>query len=86
MMEQTALDLRNLSYHSLNLGEKQEQVYNAIEQYQPVTNRQLSNILRWPINSITGRVKELRDMGLVHKEGSAYDQVTERTVSTWRTK
>lgn len=85
-MEQTALDLRNLSYHSLNLGEKQEQVYNAIEQYQPVTNRQLSNILHWPINSITGRVKELRDMGLVYKEWSAYDQVTERTVSTWSTK
>jgi DNA-binding MarR family transcriptional regulator len=84
-MEQMALNLRNESYHAISdLAERQEQVYLAIEQYQPVTNRQLSNLLRLPINSITGRVKELRDMGFVCIAGKVEDKVTNRTVCLWR--
>jgi hypothetical protein len=49
----------------------------------PVTNRILSRTLRLPINCITGRVKELRSMGLVGWSGTVYDTVTRRHVSKW---
>lgn len=84
-MEQLSLQLRNQSYHRVKLGERQTDVLQAIEKYQPVSNRQLANILHWPINSVTGRVKELRDMGFVSNSGTAYDEMTQRTVCLWST-
>ena len=83
MMEQLSLALRNQSYGRVRLGERQNDVYEAILKYQPVSNRQLSNILHWPINSVTGRVKELREMGMVINSGTAFDEMTERTVCLW---
>ena len=82
-MEQLSLTLRNESYHAVKLGERQADVLSAIEKYQPVSNLQLANILNWPINSVTGRVKELREMGMVINSGTAFDEMTERTVCLW---
>lgn len=80
---------RNNSYHSLtDLPKRQKQVYEAILLHSypnGVTNRFLSRYLNLPINSITGRVKELRQKGLVEECGDIYDNTTGRTVTTFKT-
>jgi len=46
-------------------------VFAAIRESQPVTRQALSESTGWPINRITGRVRELLDTGLVEERGSA---------------
>lgn len=43
------------------IGHRQQQVLTAIEELQPCCNQEIANHLKWPINMVTGRVKELRD-------------------------
>ena len=43
-----------------DLGRKQQEVYMAFEEHGPCTNRQLAEIMNWPINTITPRCGELR--------------------------
>lgn len=47
------------------------------------TNRMIAKKLGWDINRVTGRVRELRDKGLVNRIGDYYDKETERTVNLW---
>ncbi len=50
------------------LGEKQQQVYVAIQMSKrPVNNQELADYLKMPINSITPRTNELVEMGKVKK-------------------
>ena len=64
------------------LGERQKQVYETLQT--PMSNRELSKNLRLPVNSITGRVKELREYGLVCFNRKKFDGVTGRNVVEWR--
>lgn len=85
-MTQLTLPLqnRNASYHALELGHRQEQVLNVIKAHCGISNRQIAELLHLPINSVTGRVKELRERGLVTIYNSEIDMVTLRTVTLWR--
>jgi DNA-binding MarR family transcriptional regulator len=43
------------------LNQKQHEVYRAIEQHGPITNKQLAEVMDRPVNTITPRVLELRE-------------------------
>lgn len=47
------------------LNQKQYEVYRAIEEHGPITNKQLAEIMQRPVNTITPRVLELRIKGSV---------------------
>ena len=81
-MMQTQLESYRLIQPELSF--RQRQVYDALSRM-PCTNRELTNRLGLPINSITGRVKELRDKGMVRLNGKKYDSITNREVAEWRT-
>lgn len=67
------------------LGSMQNMVYNLIKVYPGVSNIDISRMLRKPINSITPRVKELRDKGLVVCCGHKHDRITHRRMMKWKT-
>jgi len=81
MIQQTSLQ----SYQEIlpDLGERQRVIYQAIRRYQPVSNGDLSRILQIPINSVTPRVKELREKYLVIRVGTKRDRLTQKTVMMW---
>jgi hypothetical protein len=84
MIQNTSLE----SFISIlpELGELQNIVYDCIKTHPSVCNHELSCILNKPINSITPRVKELRDLNLVYCVGTKKDRLTNRNVMIWRTK
>lgn len=61
MIAQTSL----LAYKTVNkdLGARQQQVFDVVEARGSASNEQIADTLKVPINYVTGRVKELRDMG-----------------------
>ena len=63
MIQQTSLE----AYEKVvrDLGYRQKQVYDVIVSHPGFCNKEIAQYLMLPINSITGRVKELRDMCLV---------------------
>ena len=65
------------------LGDRQRKVYECIRENGPVTNRELSLITNLPINSVTPRVHELVQMGMVYSLGRIYDEKTDRRVNEW---
>ena len=48
-----------------NLGEKQKKVYSVIRKYKSINNKMIARVLNWKINSVTGRVNELRKQHIV---------------------
>lgn len=77
-MIQTQLDtgkaVRNAAYALIeDLPEKRQRVYEELlKAPSGLTNKQISSRLGWPINCVTGRVKELRDANLVVAAGVVY--------------
>ena len=65
------------------LGIRQQQIYDIITKHNNVSNLDLSRISKLPINSVTPRVKELRDKGLVILGGYKTDHITQRRVMCW---
>ena len=65
------------------LGDRQRKVYECIRWNNQMTNRQIADELGWPINSVTGRVRELVQMGMVYSLGRIYDEKTDRRVNEW---
>lgn len=58
-MQQTSLE----AYFNVvkpNLNNKQQLVMEALEEIFPANNKQIAAHLKWPINSVTPRVLELR--------------------------
>jgi DNA-binding MarR family transcriptional regulator len=49
------------------LGERQAEVFRIINVFQPISNKEIATVMNMPINSITPRVFELREKGLVKK-------------------
>jgi predicted methyltransferase len=65
------------------LSSRQVQVYQALLYNKGSTDKQISEICKLPINSITGRRHELEEMGLVNSIGKIEDTKTNRTVNSW---
>lgn len=51
------------------LGARQTAVYEAITELGVATNEAIAEHLNWPLQSVTGRVTELRNYGLIDVEG-----------------
>jgi len=66
-------ELSKKSYHELkDLGRKQRLVYDQLkimERMRP-SAQDIADALGWPINSITGRLSELKKFGFVEKTGT----------------
>lgn len=80
-VQNTSMD----SFHSFTpeeLGDRQRAVYEELLKG-PGSNRELSERMNWPINTITPRVNELREMGAVIDAGKQHDDVTNRDVIVW---
>ena len=67
-----------------DLGRRQKLVYDCLKIIQPATNLMISQYLKLPINSITPRVKELRNLKLVGVAFQDRDLNTGRPSIYWR--
>jgi len=66
------------------LGERQRQVYAALASKVNQTNTEISRVLDIPINTVTPRVKELRELGLVIEDEERTCSVTGRRAKAWK--
>ena len=66
-----------------DLGDRQRRVFEAIHILGACCNQRIADYLNWPINCVCGRVKELRDKGLVVEAGRAKNRFG-RAVHLWR--
>jgi len=81
-MQQTSIEAYR-AFTPRELGYRQRSVYHALLNHGPMSNKQLSRFLGWPINTITPRVKELRSIGCVFLSGFRYDSDTNRHEMVW---
>ena len=51
------------------LGPKQTAVYEALKTLGRASREEIADFLGWPINKITGRVKELKDFEMISTTG-----------------
>jgi hypothetical protein len=79
-----ATETRDESYHALvtDLGDRQKKVFEILRRGDR-SNSAIAYALGWPINRVTGRVKELRDLTLVFPAGVMVDPITLRRVQVW---
>jgi len=82
MIQWTSLD--SFNEIKVHLGDLQQQVYDVLEEHPNSSNHDLSRLMGKPINCITPRVKELRDLGLIVNCGFKKDDVTFRNVLIWK--
>ncbi|WNM68996.1 helix-turn-helix DNA binding domain protein [Mycobacterium Phage TribleTrouble] len=66
-----------------NLGTKQREVLDALKAVGPLCNADLAELLGWPINSVTPRVRELVQRGRVAEAHRGPGGATGRTVIFW---
>ena len=82
-MNTQATSTEAYKYASRTLGKRQQEVLECIRKYGPVTNYDIARILMKEINTITPRVKELRDKVLVEQAGSKITNTGRRSI-TWQ--
>jgi predicted ArsR family transcriptional regulator len=81
MVQKTSLEAwRSLQF---DLGDRQARVYQAILRLGAATNKQISDYLEIPINCVTPRVFELRQIGVV-EEYQTVKQLNGRKATSWR--
>lgn len=79
-----ATETSKASYRKLNdLGDKQREVYDALKQIGPATDRELTEHLNWEINQLLPRRGELVDFGFIKKSGEKWNPATKRSVTLW---
>lgn len=67
------------------LSHKQAVMYEALKKVKaPVTDRELTKILGWPINTVTPRRGELEKLGYIEHADYTFDLETNRHTKTWR--
>jgi len=78
--------VRNEALQSIlgNLGFMQKSVYEVIRIYGPATNEEIAFRLKKYPHTITARVKELRELGLVEFAGKKESEVSGRFASLWK--
>lgn len=66
--------IRNATYSMIkpDLPEKRRMVFEVIIANKRVTRKRIAELLGWPINCVTGRVKELLDANLIKEDGVEY--------------
>ena len=64
------------------VGKRQQLILNTLR-VRDMTNRELAAFVNLPINSVTPRCKELRELGLVVEKGKVEDPITKKTVTIW---
>jgi DNA-binding Lrp family transcriptional regulator len=73
---------RNASYNELKddgtLSKRRQQVYDAIKGLKHATSPEIGELLGLPINQITGRVKELMELGEISVFGSKLNPKTRK--------
>lgn len=82
-MQQTSI----FAYREMkNIGAKQRFIYEVIRNNGPMTNLDIADLTRLPINRITGRTNELVAGGLVEEAYKAPSRQTGRQSVWWRIK
>ena len=79
-MQETSL----LAYRSLNIPERQRQVYDALVKAGTACSKDLSDSTGIPPNVVTPRVLELRELGVVVQSHKAVNPSTNRTSIYWK--
>ena len=67
-----------------NLGDRQLACYKALHELGSANNLMISRLLELPINSITGRINELRKLGVVVEDKKDYCLYTGRLSIYWK--
>ena len=67
-----------------SLGDRQKVIWTALNEREDWTNSELASHLDWPINTVTPRVKELREIDIVEPAGKRICRVTGLRVNAWR--
>jgi hypothetical protein len=80
-VQQTSLEAYKQAKVTMN--DHQAIVLATIDVHGPISNKQISMILGWPINSVTPRVLELRTMEKVKFAGQRQDLKTGRHEMMW---
>lgn len=74
------------SYKKLNeLGEKQQEVFNALKAIEPASDRDIAKHLDVSAHYVSPRRGELAQWGFVVEAGYDYDKETQRKVIVWAT-
>jgi predicted transcriptional regulator len=74
------------SIHSFTpeqLGARQLKVFETLRDDGPLSIREIAEELEWPEHCVTGRLMEVREMGVVDYVTDKMDGVTNRRVSLW---
>jgi hypothetical protein len=82
-----AIDTRNEAYHNIQstLNASRQRVYEIIKNHpQGLTNNEIASIMHLQINKITGRVFELREMGMVSDAGIRLCNISNKRCHIWK--
>lgn len=71
------------AYETVDLGKRQAEVLNAIQEIGPCTDVEIAGALGWPINRITPRRGELLAANLIEECGTKRGP-TGRSATVWR--
>ena len=85
-MQQTSIQNRNDSYWKIQdrIGLKQRKVLRVIQNsLRPITAQGIAEKLDFPINQVTGRIKELKDLFLIEIAGYIKEENTNHFRSTY---
>ncbi len=76
-MHQNSLE----AYESIKpLNERQQRVMNVMRGKMPLTRQDIAFLLKWEINQVTGRVRELLDMKKIEECGHREYQGRKRSL------
>ena len=75
-----------LAYYEIlkDIDGRQRDVYKALRELKSANNTMISDRLELPINSITGRIYELRKMGLVIFHKKDLCPLTNKKTTYWK--
>jgi len=71
------------SFTPAQLGLRQLKVFEKLRDDGPLSIREIAEGLEWPEHCVTGRLMEVREMGVVDYVTDKMDEVTNRRVSLW---
>lgn len=77
--------VRNQALYSIldDLNNRQRAVFNIIKEWQPVSAENIAQHLNAYPHTITPRILELREMGLIRFAKEGYSERSKRKVSLW---
>lgn len=82
MIQETS---KQVYFHEVKptLGDRQKRVYEVLNGYNDLTNKELASLLGWEINTVTPRVNELVKLGLVEEVTKRKCRASGRTAIAW---